>query len=414
MSAAYYQYQLHQLIQPFPSCSLVSADGALLASNDLSREILTTTRLVAFQIVKKYLNPKPLDLFVMNDPENGGYSLSKLIFVAAIDANLYLIWDETNNLIDFKIPPTPLYEKNVKNSFVWKALVENNENSAELASFFENEKMKVDVAARQSELVKNLALPKSQSHWLKATQEIFEQQFSNKAMGSFDGQFKTPTNQLLKLKYTAEEKQNIKLISLDFTNTGLGTTYHAASHVVESGLVQKLVQFYQVEKFLTQSILDKIKIILPPKSIASKAHPTGRYNQEIQTTCGQLCQHNLTQLNSQLRKSAVSFEIDSELCLELKAHGKNFNLQFQGKTILLPGFEQLIQDQFIKISRMQKTDHGFQLQFRILKTEVEHLKITTRLGGVKTDEVITVNDSALGSELVKLQTGDEVSLKWMY
>ncbi|MBC7467630.1 MAG: hypothetical protein H7256_16685, partial [Bdellovibrio sp.] len=124
MSAAYYQYQLHQLIQPFTSCSLVNADGALLASNDLSREILTTTRLVAFQIVKKYLNPKPHDLFVMNDPENGGYSLSKLIFVAAIDSNLFLIWDETNNLLDFKIPPTPLYEKNVKNSFVWKALVE--------------------------------------------------------------------------------------------------------------------------------------------------------------------------------------------------------------------------------------------------------------------------------------------------
>ncbi|MBC7421348.1 MAG: hypothetical protein H7328_11520 [Bdellovibrio sp.] len=102
MNAALIHNQIRQLMWSFKSCSTVNSDGTLLSSNDRTSELLTTTRLVAFQIVKKYLNPQPKDLFFMNDPKNGGYSFLKLIFVAAIDANLFLIWDEPNPLIDFK------------------------------------------------------------------------------------------------------------------------------------------------------------------------------------------------------------------------------------------------------------------------------------------------------------------------
>ncbi|MBC7420184.1 MAG: hypothetical protein H7328_05600 [Bdellovibrio sp.] len=414
MNAVGFQHQIYQLIQAFPSCSVVNADGALLASNDQRTEILTTTRLVAFQIIKKYLNPKPHDLFVMNDPENGGYSLSKLIFVAAIDPNLYLIWDDNCSLIDFKIPPTPLFEKSKKNEFVWKALIESNENSKELAAFFENEKAKIDVLASQSLLVKNLSQLKLQTLWLKATQEVFEHQFSNKAMGSFDCQYKTPTNQLIKLKFTSEERQNIKLISLDFTNSSLATTFHTASHVIESGLVQKLIQFYQVEKYLTQSILDKIKIILPPKSIASKAHPTGQFNHEIQSACSQLCQHNLTQLNSQIRKSTASFEIDSELWLELKAKNQTFKMNFHQKNIALPCLEKLIENKSIEVKKMQKNELGFQLSFQVLQPHFDVLKVTTKLGCAKQDDLLKINDVVFLGGDHPIKTGDTISIKWTF
>ena len=414
MSASFYQNQVYHLIEAFPSCSVVNAEGSLLVSSDQRREILTTTRLVAFQIIKKYLNPKPHDLFVMNDPENGGYSLSKLIFVAAIDPNLFLIWDENCPLIDFKIPPTPLYEKNSKNSFVWKALVESNENAAGLTKFFEHEKAKVDLASSRTALVKNLAAPKNQAQWLKATQEIFEQQFANKAHGSFECQYKTPLNQLLKLKFTAEERQNVKLISLDFTSSSLATAYHAASHVIESGLVQKLIQFYQVEKYLTQSILDKIKIILPPKSIASRAHPAGVFNHEIQSICSQLCQFNLNQLNSQLRKSTSTFEIESELGLELNSNDHQVKLLFSGKNILLTGFEQLIQNKEIEITKMQKNDQSFELAFVVLKPEIKKLKRTTLLGCTQLGDFIKVNNVGLAGTDSAIMPGDSVSIKWLF
>lgn len=398
----------------FKSCSAVNADGALLASNDRTSELLTTTRLVAFQIVKRYLNPQPKDLFVMNDPENGGYSFSKLIFVAAIDANLFLIWNEPNPLIDFKIPPTPLYEKDKKNEFVWKALVDSNENAAELKEFFENEKSKIDVIAGQTSLVKNLVQPKNQALWLKATQEVFEHQFSNKALGSFDCQHKTAANQLIKLKFTAEERQNVKSISLDFTNSSPATNYHTASHVIESGLVQKLIQFYQIENYLSQSVLDKIKIILPPKSIASKAHPTGAFNHEIQSICMQLCNHNLTQLNSQIRKSSAAFEIDSELNLELKSKGRNYKLKFHQKNVRLPNFEQLIQEKLISVKKMQKTDQCFNLSFEVLQSQIEQLKVTTKLGCAKQGEVVKINDENFILNECALKPGDTVTLKWAF
>ncbi len=414
MNAATYQNQLQQLMRAFPSCSLVNADGALLASNDQRTEILTTTRLVVFQIIKKYLNPQPKDLFVMNDPENGGYSLSKLIFVAAVDPNLFVIWDESCHLIDFKIPPTPLYEKDRKNEFVWKALVDSNENAYELTEFFENEKSKIDILIGQPALIKSLAQAKLQAVWLKATQEVFEHQFSSKAMGSFDCQYQTPTNQLIKLKFTSEERQNVRLISLDFTNSSLATTYHAASHVIESGLVQRLIKFYQIEKYLSQSILDKIKIILPPKSIASKAHFIGRYNHELQSACSQLCQHNLTQLNSQIRKGAAAFEIESELWIELKAKNQNFKMNFHQKTMLLPCIEPLIQEKAIEVKKMQKTDHGFNLSFQILQPRFDVLKVTTKLGCAKNEDFLKLNGQLISSGDHPVKVGDTVTVKWLF
>ena len=110
MNSKHFHNVLNQMTSSLESFSLVNQEGQLLFSKDATQtDLLTTTRLVCFQIIKKYLQPKPLDLFIMNDPENGGYSLTKMIFVAALSDNLYVIWNKDLNFIDFKIPPTPLW-----------------------------------------------------------------------------------------------------------------------------------------------------------------------------------------------------------------------------------------------------------------------------------------------------------------
>ena len=305
-------------------------------------------------------------------------------------------------------------KKNKKNEFVWKALVDNNENSAEMTAFFENEKNKINVLMTQTDLIRTVAQSKYQSLWLKATQEIFDHQFSNKALGSYECQHKTSTNQIIKLKFSAEERQNVKQILLDFSNSSLATTYHAASHVIESGLIQKLIQFYEVDSYLTQSILDKIKIILPPKSIASKAHATGQFNHELQSVSGQLCQHNLTQLNSQIRKSQAIFEIESELRIELKAKNQVFQMNFQQKNMSLPCLESFIQDQVIEIKKMQRTDHQFNLSFKVLKSDLNILRITTQLGLNKNSHYFKINDVDVLAADHPIKVGDAVTMKWTF
>lgn len=375
-----FQQDLHQFTQNFPSSSLVNADGILLSSSDLGSEFLTTTRLVSFQIIKKYLNPKANDLFIMNDPENGGFNLSKLIYVAGIDTNLYLIWDQECPLINFKIPPTPLYENNNKNEFVWKALVEDNTNSVELKKRFEDEKKKIDSLKTQKKIIQSLSLVKNQNAWLKSTQEIFESQFANKALGSTESIYKTKSNQILKLKFSAEEKQNIKSITFDFTNTSMATDYHTASHVVESGIISRVIQFYQIENYFSQAVLDKIKIILPPKSIVSKSHANGSYNYEIQSICNQMCSHNLTQLNTQTRKISTAFELNSELSLNLIFSHKSYPMVLDSKSFNLFSFEELIKDKQVEILKMQKKDRQYFLSFKFLNSQAQKMIIRSCLG----------------------------------
>lgn len=410
MSPKQYQQLLQQFLQRFQSASIVNGDGSLLGSVDSETDLLTTTRLVAFQIIKKYLAPKPLDLFIMNDPENGGFSYSKIIFVTALDTDLYLIWSESCSLINFKIPPTPIYEKNKKNQFVWSALVDAHPASTELALFFEKQKLLIDQLILQTELVRALSQVKNQNIWLKSTQEIFDQQLQSKAFGNFESSFKTNNNQLIKLKTQIEDRQTTRLITFDLSSTSPAAEYHAASHIIESALIHQIIRFYQITEYLSQSVLDKIKTILPPKSIVSKAHPTGLHNHEIQQLFSQLAAYNLQQLNSQSRKPTGQFEAEAEFYMEFNFTHHPITVELHAQQIHIRGLEEAIERKQIELLKLQKTDHQFALSFKILAASDEAVQIKTNLGPRNKEPSVTLNNKNMQKGLHPLNVSDTLEL----
>ncbi len=412
MNAKTYQSYLIQLTQHLSSFSIVNSDGQLLFSKDTQLECLSTSRLVSFQIVKKYLKPKPLDLIILNDPENGGFGLTKIIFVACLSENLNLIWHEDLGVVDFKIPPTPLFEGNQKNSFVWSALVDNHPDSALLKTFFERQKSKLDSILSQKTYVQAISLAKNQTTWLKASQEIFENQFSNKALGSSECSYKTSGQQLIKLKLIVEEKQNIRLLTLDFTNTNIATDYSAASHVVESGLIQKIIQFYQIENFFSQAVLDKIKIILPPKSIVSKATSRGECNHEIQSICSQLCLFNLNLLNSQARKINLAFEASTELKFDLIFNQQIYPFSFDSKGVSLEGFESLLSKNQIGLIECYRGDQNIHLKFEVVDLSSSKLQIKSKLFPEGKEWCLKINNQIPSGRKIQLQQKDQIQIDW--
>lgn len=407
-----YQFALKNTLKNFRSCSLLTSDGALLFSKDNNPELLTTTRLVAFQIVKKYLNPKTLDLFILNDPENGGFQYSKLIFIACLPSNLFLIWDVDDFTIDFKIPPTPLYDLGVKNDFVWQALVDSNQHATQLKNFFEIQKTLVDNIIKMKSQIDFIASAKNQQLWLKATQEIFSIQFGNKAQGSFEAVHRLSQNQYIKLKISAEERQNLKLITLDFTNTNMANEVYSSSHVIESSIVKRLIDFYQIGDFFTQSILDKIKVILPPRSIVSKSHTTGLFNLELQSICGQLCEYNLQQMNSHVRKSQSSFEYTNFLNFEIHAEDCHTNNIISSQSVLLNNFENLIANNYIVMTKMKRADSVNHLMFNVIGQSGLKVNIKNNYYNEKSQNVVKVNEEILQRGQFSLSKGDCVEIYW--
>ncbi|MBY0555312.1 hypothetical protein K2P97_12340 [bacterium] len=407
-----YQSHLKILLKNFKSCSLVNADGALLYSKDNSFELLTTTRLVAFQIVKKYLNPKPQDLFILNDPENGGYQYSKIVFITCLNPNLFLIWDEDYHFIDFKIPPTPLFDQGRKNEFVWQAMISANKNADELEAFFEYQKYTVDRLMHLVSLIEDLANSKSQQIWLKASNEVFNTQFNNKAHGTAEAYFKLNSTQTIKLKFSAEEKQNLKLITLDFTNTNLATDIHTSSHVIESALIKKISEFFQIGDYLTQAVLDKIKVILPPRSIVSKPHPAGLYNYELQTICSQVCEHNMTQLNAHNRKGQNTFDYANFLNFEVYGETLHANNLISATQVSLQNFEQLICKNLIKMTAMKKTDSSHHIIFSVCTDNPLKLNIKNNYYSDKLNNQFKLNDQLLQRGSVELKKNDRIEIIW--
>ena len=407
-----FQYNLKILTKNFSSCSLVNSDGALIFSKDQNPAWLTTTRLVAFQIVKKYLKPQPRDLFILNDPENGGFQYSKLLFIAALSNNLFLIWDEEFHFIDFKIPPTPLYDQGVKNEFVWKALIQSNEHASAVEFFILQQKAKIDCITSLKKNVDELSSRDNQAKWLKSTQEIFHIQFNNKALGNFETQAKLKNGQFIKLKFSAEERQNIKLFTLDFTNTNLATDFYAASHVVESAIVKKIVEFYDFGDFFTQSILDKIKVILPPRSIVSKPNPSGENNLEIQAVCSQLCEHNLLQMNTHSRKSHAQFDFVNFLNFHIRSGDVFVSGQIHPQAVVFNGFEDLITRHLIEIQKMRKGENQNQIKFKVLAENDFKVKINNRYITDEQGIRFKINSVVKDAGQFALSGGDLVEIEW--
>jgi hypothetical protein len=406
------RWKFKTLFGGFESCSILNQDGGLLYSKDRLQPVLTTTRLVAFQIIKKYLQPQPLDLFVMNDPENGGYKHSKLIFVASLNPNLYLVWDEDFSPVNFKIPPTPLFDKGVQNEFVWKALISPQPFAEDFESFILFQKHRLDNILKQENLINFLAAPATQNYWLSGTNEIFSELFGNKAFGSFESNIKVNENQTIKLKFSAEEKMNLKTITLDFTHTNLASEIHAASHVIESALYNRLIQFYGFGDYLTQSVLDKIKIVLPPKSIVSKSHPQGLFNLELQSIISQLLDFILMQLNTHSRKPNPFFKHQEFLQFQI-SHEGDYLLHFvDKKQHRLGGIEQLINSGRILPTRLQVTDAGGLVAFSISCDDELKMKVNRSTPLENSEIVFKLNSENIGSGVYRLNKNDQIELHW--
>jgi len=404
-----YQFLLKTLLKTYRSCSLLNQDGQLLYSKDQGSSCLTTTRLVAFQIIKKYLNPKVGDFFILNDPDNGGYQYGKIIFIAALNHDLYLIWDEDYPQINFKIPPTPLYDQGKKNEFVWQALVGAGPHGTELENFLTYQKYNCERILNQKELSQLIADTKSQQLWFKCCSEVFTLHFDNKTHGSFESVYRGYPDQQIKLRFAAEEKQNIRSITLDFTQTQAAGKWHAASHVVESALIKKIIDFYQLSEFLSQSILDKVRIVLPPRSVVSKAHSSGDNNFELQQVCSQLCEFNMQQLNSQQRKATSNFEYQNYLDLRISSDQLMSASCFTGNNVHQQGFEELVNKQQISLQRMKKIEGSVAISFSV-NTSGLTLKVCNHHTHQRAHYQLKLNNQLLERGQYELKHGDHVEI----
>lgn len=404
--------QFELLTKFFKSCSVVNADGTLLYSKDQGPHYLTTTRLVAFQIVKKYLQPQPLDFFVLNDPENGGFQFTKLIFIAALKPNLFLIWDEDFDSIDFKIPPTPLYDKGVRNEFVWKALIENRPYSPVLEQFITQQKSKADALLKIPQLIDCVSTLKNQQEWLKVSQEVFNVLFNTKAQSSGEAHFKMAPTQMIKLKLTVEEKQNIKMFVLDLTNTNMAADFHSASHVFESAAIKKIIDFYGWAEFFNQSILDKIKIILPPRSIVSKPHAEGLHNISMQAIACQLCEHLLNQFNNPSRKSHAVFQYSNFLSFKVQSGQNCYRNLITKQNASLECVEALANLHKIEVKSMRRLENRSQILFEVKSDDDLTVVIQNKYDIDGSDIKFKVNGKLQTRGTLKLAKSDAVEITW--
>ena len=111
-----------------------------------------------------------------------------------------------------------------------------------------------------------------------------------------------------------EEKQNQRTITIDFSNTQLADIMCAASHVIESAMIQEFVYHYKLHQFLSQPILNQIKLMMPPKSVVSKAHATGEHNFELQGVIRQMLKYLLSQLSSAKKGDKFTLKSEAQLC----------------------------------------------------------------------------------------------------
>lgn len=324
MSTHLDSHKFLSLLSPFKNASIMNNKGELLYSKDADSFKTTTSRIVLFQIAKKYLSPKPGDIIISNDPENGGTQLNRIFFISCLHSNLFVVWDAELNEVQFKIPLTPLVENNKKNEMIWQALIESQPAAEKFRSFFEKQILKMSQMQVFKKFISIIAAESFQKTWFKLTKSIFEDHFSLKSYGQHQLTIEY-RNQQIKLNTIADEKQNVKSFKLDLSGTALADKFSCASHVVESGLIIEISKFYNFDKCLSQPILDHLKLMLPPKSIVSKSIPTGEYNFELQKLTRQMMRHCLNQMNTQGKKSEKKFVIYSTAYLSFNSDYVQFS-----------------------------------------------------------------------------------------
>lgn len=400
----YYYFQ--SFLNHFKNASLVNLNGELLFSRDTELCSTTTSRLVSYQIVKKYLSLRPGDIFITNDPENGGYSYSKVFFISALTENLFLIWSDDISQIQFKIALSPLMEAHNKNPMLWSAMIESHPKHATLARFFDEQIEHYTSCFRATPYLDFLSEPSFQQFWFKTCKAEFERQFDLRTQGQDELSLKYH-DKLIKISLGITEKQNQRTITIDFSNTHLADKMCAASHVIESAMIQEFVYHYKLHRFLSQPVLNQIKLIMPPKSLVSKAYPTGEYNFELQSIIKQALKHLLTQL-SVSKKSENKFSLKSEVQLNFISDSnvragflldQDFTLQDISKFFvptIMSMKENNFHGEFVVRPQTQLTLDAFYLY-----SEFDHNK-----------RFIKINQKSIKSGKYQLKENDQISIHW--
>ncbi len=406
MSSHLDSHKFLSMLSPFKNASIMNNKGELIYSKDADSFKTTTSRIVLFQIAKKYLSPKPGDIVISNDPENGGTQLNRIFFICCLHTNLFVVWDSELNEVQFKIPLTPLVENNKKNEMIWQALIESQPAAEKFRNFFEKQIQKMNQMQVFKKFIASIAAESYQKTWFKLTKSIFEDHFSLKSYGQHQLAIEY-RNHHIKINAAADEKQDIKSFKIDFSSTAMAQNFSCASHVVESGLVIEISKFYHFEKCLSQPILDHLKLMLPPKSVVSKSIPTGEYNFELQKLTRQMMKHCLNQMNIQGKKIEKKFNIYSTAYLSLNSDHVQFSNFLSNSRI-----DFLIGDLFDKkILNHSEREYKAVLKYRLDKTSQFNLY------GVKSDTDTETRWIKINGEIAHhgqfiLKKNDEVSFGW--
>lgn len=399
-------YYFQSFLNHFQNASLVNLNGELLFSKDSDLCSTTTSRLVSYQIVKRYLTLNPGDIFITNDPENGGYNYSKVFFISALTKNLFLIWSDDLNQVQFKIPLSPLVEAHKKNTMLWSAMIDSHPENQSLSAFFDQQIEHYTSCFRATPYLDFLSETDFQQIWFSTCKAEFDRQFDLRAQGQTELSVKH-CDKLIKTVLKIEEKQNQRTINIDFSNTHLADKMCAASHVIESAMIQEFVYFYKLHNFLSQPILNQIRLIMPPKSVVSKAHPQGDHNFELQSLIKQVFKHLLQQLSSS-KKGDAKFTIKSE------AH-----LSFSESSLVKRGF---LLDQHFSLddtnelfmpATMSMKDNHFHCELTVLPKKKITLDTFCLFSDVDhSKRNIKINNKTIHSGRYVLNENDQLSLHW--
>lgn len=402
----YYYFQ--SFLNHFKNASLVNFNGDLLFSRDTELCSTTTSRLVSYQIVRKYLSLRPGDIFITNDPENGGYSYSKIFFISALTENLFLIWSDDLSQIQFKIPLSPLVETHKKNSMLWSAMIEPHPQKDLLIKFFDQQIEHYTSCFRATPYLDFLSESEFQQYWFKTCKAEFDRQFDLRAQGQDELSLKYH-DKLVKMSLRIEEKQNQRTITIDFSNTHLAEKMCAASHVIESAMIQEFVYHYKLHQFLSQPILNQIKLLMPPKSIVSKAHATGEFNFELQGLIRQMLKHLLFQLNgASNKKTDNKFSLKSEAQLSFSADS-----DVRAGFLMDQNFSLEDLSHFFQPSIMSMKDGSFHGEYVVC--EKKGLTLDTFYLYSEFDHnkrFIKINNKSIKSGRYQLKENDQLAIHW--
>lgn len=401
------------VLNPFTSGSLITEDGKLLASCDQHSLQSTTSRLVVFQIMKKYLNPQTGDLFILNDPENGGLSYQNVFFVTRLTEKLYLVFVAECTLLNFKIPPTPLFEKGAKNKTIWPFLVDQQPEANTLSLFFELQWERVRQLNNLAPFIQIISNVKNQQSYFKIVQQIFERQFGHKAIGQSEVVYKITPADVVKLKLAIDEKQNQRTIYADFSQSSGPLNFSAASHIIESCLIKSFADHYGMTDVLSQPLLDRIRLTLPPQSIVSKAHPQGLHNLLLQKIVSEQVIYILTNLAGSAKKTSA-FKLMPEFKLDFKVAQHQYKMQADGKKFNFAGLDSLIQSRKIIPLIVQNSEGKIKLKVKINTKEPVSLIPTLVLADHFPDFIMHAGKAVHfnSNKELKLNADDLLEFNW--